>query len=64
MFNEIRLENERIEKEKEQAKLPAMVRDLQEMVVAQQDEIREMRQSINKLVEMIWIRERNKVEQE
>ena len=41
-----------------------MVRDLQEMVVAQQDEIREMRQSINKLVEMIWVRERNKVEQE
>ena len=41
-----------------------MVRDLQKMVVAQQDEIREMRQSINKLVEMIWVRERNKVEQE
>ncbi len=34
------------------------------MVVAQQEEIKEMRQSMNKLVEMIWVRERNKLEQE
>ena len=34
LFNQVRLENERIEQEREQAKLPAMVRDLQEMVVA------------------------------
>ena len=35
MFNEIRLENEKIEKEREQAKLPAMIKDLQEMVISQ-----------------------------
>ena len=32
------------------------------MVVSQQDEIKEMRESMNKLVEMIWVRERNKLE--
>ena len=34
------------------------------MVLSQQEEIKEMRQSMNKLVEMIWVRERNKLEQE
>ena len=43
MFGEIRKENERLAQEKEQAQLPKLVKELQQMVVAQQEEIKEMR---------------------
>ena len=51
---------ERIRREMEG--LPKQVFDLQQMVLQQNHEIKEMRASMNKLVEMIWLRERNTID--